>query len=43
MTKNYEAPEVLELGDARQLTLGQNGSGDDNWLCNFKSSEEIDG
>jgi hypothetical protein len=39
MTKNYEAPEVLELGDARELTLGQNGSGSDNCACHFASPE----
>lgn len=39
MNKNYEAPEVLELGDAREVTLGQNGSGNDNCLCHFSSVE----
>jgi hypothetical protein len=41
MTKNYEAPEVLELGDARELTLGQNGTGNDNCACHWKSEEPV--
>ncbi len=37
--KNYEAPDVLELGDARQLTLGHDGPLDDNCLCSMRPVE----
>jgi len=35
----YEPPEVLELGNSLDLTLGQGGNCDDNCLCHFLPPE----
>lgn len=36
MRKHYEAPDLLELGEASKLTLGTNGGDPDNCGCNVK-------
>ena len=41
--RNYETPEIVELGDARELTLGRpNLSCDDNCECTKSGGGDSD-
>lgn len=35
----YESPEIVELGDATNLTLGVAGKDDDGACCRLNASE----